>query len=192
MAEKQIDKARIEAAVRELIAALGDDPGRAGLLGTPDRVARMYEEVFSGMHTDPGIHLETQFEQEFRELVLFRDVKFFSMCEHHLMPFFGSAHIAYIPDGRITGLSKVVRSFKALAARPQVQERLTGEMADLLMERLQPLGCAVVVEARHMCMEMRGVRSPGSLITTSALRGAIKDKEATRNELFTLIAGGRS
>ena len=192
MSPSPIDKARIEAAVRELIAALGDDVSRDGLHGTPDRVARMYTEIFSGMHEDPGVHLETQFDQEFRELVLFRDVKFFSMCEHHLMPFFGSAHIAYIPDGKITGLSKVVRSFKSLAARPQVQERLTGEMADLLMDRLKPMGCAVVVEARHMCMEMRGVRAPGSLITTSALRGVIKDREITRNELFTLIAGGRS
>ncbi len=191
MAESPIDTKRVELAVRELIAALGEDPERNGLAGTPDRVARMYTEIFSGMHEDPGVHLETQFDQEFRELVLFRDVKFFSMCEHHLMPFFGTAHIAYIPDGHITGLSKIVRCFKALAARPQVQERLTGEMADLLMERLKPMGCAVVVEARHMCMEMRGVRAPGSLITTSALRGAIKDKDATRNELFTLIAGGR-
>jgi GTP cyclohydrolase I len=192
MSASPIDKPRIEAAVRELIAALGEDPARDGLLGTPDRVARMYAEVFSGIHTDPGIHLETQFDLEFRELILFRDVKFFSMCEHHLMPFFGSAHIAYIPNGRITGLSKVVRSFKALAARPQVQERLTGQMADLLVEKLSPLGAAVVVEARHMCMEMRGVRSPNSLITTSALRGLFKDRESTRNELFTLIAGGRS
>ena len=192
MPESPIDKTRVAAAVSELIAAIGEDPHRDGLAGTPDRVARMYTEVFSGMHEDPGVHLETQFEQDFRELVLFRDVKFFSMCEHHLMPFFGSAHIAYIPNGRITGLSKVVRSFKCLAARPQVQERLTGEMADLLMEKLNPLGCAVVVEARHMCMEMRGVRAPNSLITTSALRGLIKEREATRNELFTLIAGGRS
>jgi GTP cyclohydrolase I len=190
MADGKIDQPRIEAAVREILAAIGGDPQREGLRDTPARVARMYAEVFSGIADDAEDHLATQFEEPHKELVLFRDVPFHSMCEHHLMPFFGVAHIAYIPQGRITGLSKVVRAFREFCARPQVQERLTWQMAEHLEERLQPRGSAVIVEARHMCMEMRGVRSSGSTITTSALRGIFKERESTRMELLTLIRNG--
>jgi GTP cyclohydrolase IA len=191
MAESIIDKPRIEAAVREILLAIGEDLERDGVRQTPGRVARMFDEIFAGQNGGAGKHLETTFDVDHRELILFRDIQFYSMCEHHLMPFSGTAHIAYIPNGHVTGLSKVVRTFKCLAARPQVQERLTTQMADLLMEKLDPLGAAVIVEARHMCMEMRGVRSPGSIITTSALRGAFEARESTRMELFTLIKGER-
>jgi len=191
MERQVIDKPRIEAAVREILLALGEDPERDGVRETPQRVARMFEEVFYGVNGGAEKHLETTFDVAHRELILFRDITFFSMCEHHLMPFIGIAHIAYIPDGRVTGLSKIVRAFKNLAARPQVQERLTTQMADLLMAKLDPLGAAVIVEARHLCMEMRGVRSQGSIITTSALRGAFETRESTRMELFTLIKGER-
>jgi GTP cyclohydrolase IA len=191
MADSVIDKPRIEAAVKELLLAIGEDLERDGVRQTPARVARMFEEIFAGQNGGAGHYLETTFDVDHHELILFRDIQFFSMCEHHLMPFTGLAHIAYIPNGRVTGLSKVVRSFKSLAARPQVQERLTTQMADLLMEKLDPLGAAVIVESRHMCMEMRGVRSPGSIITTSALRGAFEARESTRMELFTLIKGER-
>ncbi len=186
-----VDLKRVEGAVSEILSAVGADTGSEGLRETPQRVARMYGELFGGMHEDAGAHLEVQFDEQHREMVLFRDVRFYSLCEHHLLPFFGVAHIAYIPDGHITGLSKVVRAFKALSAQPQVQERLTKRMADLMMEKLKPLGVAVVVEARHMCMEMRGVRAPGSLISTSALRGAFETRENTRMEFFTLIKGER-
>ena len=191
MGANLIDKPRIEAAVRELLAAIGEDLSRDGVRETPERVARMYEEIFSGQNGGAAEHLETVFEVDHRELVLLRGVSFHSMCEHHLMPFVGVAHLAYIPQGRITGLSKLVRAFKNLAARPQVQERLTTQMAELMMDKLDPLGAAVVVEARHMCMEMRGVRVPGSIITTSALRGAFETRPTTRMELFTLIKGER-
>ena len=191
MGKDMIDQARIAAAVREILLAIGEDPERDGVRETPARVARMFTEVFAGMNGGAAEHLETQFEVEHRELILLRDIKFFSMCEHHLMPFVGVAHVAYIPDGRVTGLSKIARAFKNLASRPQVQERLTTQMADLLMEKLKPLGAAVIVEARHLCMEMRGVRQPGSIITSSALRGAFETRESTRMELFTLIKGER-
>jgi len=191
MPNSAIDRPRVEAAVRELLLAIGEDLSRDGVRETPQRIARMFEEIFAGQNGGAAQYLETQFDVEHRELILFRDIQFFSMCEHHLMPFVGLAHIAYIPAGRVTGLSKVVRAFKNLAARPQVQERLTTQMADLMMEKLQPLGAAVIIEARHLCMEMRGVRSPGSIITTSALRGAFESRESTRMELFTLIKGER-
>lgn len=191
MQNAKFDRGRIEAAVREILMAIGEDIERDGVRETPERVARMYEEIFAGQNGGAENYLETLFDVEHRELILFRGVKFHSMCEHHLMPFVGVAHIAYIPDGRVTGLSKVVRAFKHLAARPQVQERLTMQMADLMMEKLKPLGAAVIVEARHLCMEMRGVRAPGSIITTSALRGAFEARESTRMELFTLIKGGQ-
>lgn len=186
-----IDKPRIEAAVREILLAIGEDTERDGVRETPERMARMFEEVFAGQNGGAEQHLTTQFEVEHRELILLRDIQFHSMCEHHLMPFIGVVHVAYIPDGRVTGLSKIVRAFKNLAARPQVQERLTTQMADLMMAKLKPLGAAVIVEARHLCMELRGVRQPGSIITTSALRGAFEARESTRMELFTLIKGER-
>lgn len=189
--DKAVDQARIEAAVRELLLAIGEDPERDGLRETPARVARMYADIYGGMGVDPSRHLETTFEVDHRELVLFRDLPFYSVCEHHLLPFFGVAHIAYIPQQKITGLSKVVRMLQGYSARPQVQERLTYELADALVERLAPWGAAVVLEARHLCMEMRGVRTSGGLITTSALRGAFKERESTRMEFFTLIKGQR-
>jgi len=182
-----VDETRIAAAVHELLMALGEDPAREGLASTPQRVARFYTEVCRGLTLDPGRHLEVQFDEEHRELVLLRSIRFYSLCEHHLVPFFGTAHVAYIPDGKITGLSKVVRAFRELAARPQVQERLTSAMADLMVEKLHPRGAAVVVEARHLCLEMRGVRAPGTRVTTSALRGTFRDDPRTRMELFTLI-----
>ena len=191
MSKNLIDKPRIEAAVRELLAAIGEDLDRDGLRETPQRVARMYEELFYGQNGGAADHLDTVFDVDHRELVLLRGVSFHSMCEHHLMPFVGVAHIAYIPQERITGLSKLVRTFKNLAARPQVQERLTSQMADIMMEKLNPLGAAVIVEGRHLCLEMRGVRAPGSIITTSALRGAFENRASTRMELFTLIKGER-
>jgi GTP cyclohydrolase IA len=189
---RSVDQVRIEAAVREILAAIGEDPQREGLRDTPERVARMYADILRGPTVEEPDHLGTVFAETHSELVLARDVPFYSMCEHHLMPFFGVAHIAYIPQGQITGLSKLVREFHRLAARPQVQERLTSQMADALMERLEPKGAAVVVEARHLCMEMRGVRTSGTLVTTSALRGLFKDRESTRMEFFTLIKGPRS
>jgi GTP cyclohydrolase I len=186
-----IDTARIEAAVREILLAIGEDPAPDGLKDTPARVGRMYKEIFAGVGGGGGEHLSTTFDVAHRELVLFRAVPFYSLCEHHLVPFFGQAHIAYIPEGKVVGLSKVVRTFRQLAARPQVQERLTTEMAELLMSSLKPFGAAVIIEARHLCMEMRGVRTQGSVITTSALRGAFKDRESTRMELLTLVKGER-
>lgn len=187
MAEGKIDQPRIEAAVREILLAIGEDPQRDGLRDTPARVARMYAELLGGVGGGEPDHLATVFEEEHRELVLLRDIPFYSMCEHHLMPFFGTAHIAYIPAGKITGISKVVRAFRALCARPQVQERLTWQMVEHLEEKLQPRGSAVVIEARHLCMEMRGVRMAGSVMTTSALRGIFKERESSRMELLTLI-----
>jgi GTP cyclohydrolase I len=191
MTKDAIDQRRIKAAVRELLEAIGEDTSRDGVKDTPDRVARMYTEIFHGQNGGAAAHLDTVFDVDHKELVLLRDVEFYSMCEHHLMPFMGRAHIAYIPNGKVTGLSKLVRAFKNLAARPQVQERLTSQMADIMMDKLDPLGAAVVVEARHMCMELRGVRQRGSIITTSALRGAFESRESTRMELFTLIKGER-
>jgi GTP cyclohydrolase I len=183
-----VDEARIAAAVTELLSALGEDVQREGLSDTPARVARMYREICRGLHSpDPGVHLEVQFAEDHKELVLLRDIPFHSICEHHLLPFFGKAHLAYIPDGRITGISKLARVLGEVAARPQVQERLTSAVADLMMDRLAPRGAAVVIEARHMCMEMRGVRAPGTTVTTSALRGLFRDDPKTRMELFTLL-----
>jgi GTP cyclohydrolase I len=187
----EADRARIEAAVRELLLAIGEDPEREGLQETPARVARMYAEMFSGLHADPRQLLSKTFTQKYDEMVLVRDIEFASMCEHHLLPFMGKAHIAYLPAGRIVGLSKLPRVVEALAHRPQVQERMTEELADLLMEELNPRGVAVVLEAVHTCMTIRGVRKPGGVCTTSAMRGIFRDNQATRNELMALIYGPR-
>lgn len=187
----EADRARIEAAVRELLLAIGEDPEREGLQETPARVARMYAEMFSGLHADPRQLLRKTFTQKYDEMVLVRDIEFASMCEHHLLPFMGKAHIAYLPAGRIVGLSKLPRVVEALAHRPQVQERMTEELADLLMEELNPRGVAVVLEAVHTCMTIRGVRKPGGVCTTSAMRGIFRDNQATRNELMALIYGPR-
>lgn len=186
-----VDQERIRRAVREILIAVGEDPDREGLAETPDRVARMYAEVFAGLHQDPRAYLRKLFTQKYDELVLVKDIRFESFCEHHLLPFIGVAHIAYIPNGRVVGLSKIPRVVDALAHRPQLQERLTEDLADLLMAELGAKGVAVVVEASHSCMTIRGIRKHGSSMVTSALRGACKDRAATRAEVLSLINGGR-
>jgi GTP cyclohydrolase I len=186
-----VDLPRLERAVRELLAAVGEDPDREGLRETPGRVARMYAELFRGLHDDPRVHLQKFFTEKYDEIVLVRDISFNSMCEHHLMPFMGKAHIGYLPDGRVIGLSKLARVVEGVARRPQVQERMTETIADLLMEELQAKGVAVVIEAVHTCMTVRGVRKPGSVCVTSAMRGAFRNNPSTRAEIMTLIYGER-
>jgi len=187
-----MDLVRMENAVREILLAMGEDPDRAGLQRTPQRVARMYAEVFAGLHQDPSQYLEVQFEADHNEMILVKDVPFYSMCEHHLVPFTGRAHVAYIPgeDGRITGLSKLARLVEAYARRPQVQERMTSQIADCLVEALEPSGALVVIEAEHLCMSMRGIQKPGAVTVTSAVRGIFLS-EATRAEAMNLIGVGR-
>jgi GTP cyclohydrolase I len=187
----ELDMERAEAAVRELLIAIGEDPDREGLLETPNRVARACAEIFAGMHEDPAAHLLRQFhEADHEEMVIVRDIAFTSMCEHHLLPFTGRAHVAYIPrKGRITGLSKLARCVEGYARRPQVQERLTSQIADAIMRSLNPLGVIVVVEAEHMCMTARGIKKPGSLTVTSAVRGSFKEDEKTRAEALSLFKG---
>ncbi len=187
-----VDLERIRAAVIEILEAIGEDPQREGLLRTPERVANMYAEVFAGLREDPEHHLKVQFEAGHDEMVLVKDIPFYSMCEHHLLPFVGKAHVAYVPGehGKITGLSKLARLVEAYARRPQVQERLTSQVADKLMEALDPRGALVVIEAEHQCMSMRGVQKPGSLTLTSAVRGIFLS-DATRAEAFQLIGVGR-
>jgi GTP cyclohydrolase I len=187
-----VDLERIERAVREILLAIGEDPERDGLGRTPRRVAEMYAEICAGLHEDPSQHLVTTFEAEHDEMVMVRDIPLYSICEHHLTPFHGHAHVAYIPneDGRITGLSKLARLVDGYAKRPQVQERLTTQIADALMERLQPRGAFVMIEAEHLCMSMRGVRKPGTLTVTSAVRGSFKDSPATRSEAMALLGLG--
>lgn len=188
-----MDKERIERAVREILYAIGEDPDREGLVGTPDRIARMYEEIFSGIGEDPGKHLDIHFQEEdHEELVLVKDIPFYSVCEHHLVPFFGKAHVAYIPkNGKLTGLSKLARVVDTVAKRPQLQERLTSNIADAIMEKLSPYGVVVVVEAEHMCMTMRGVKKPGSKTITSGVRGIFKTDSKSRSEAMSLINFGR-
>ena len=184
-----VDIPRVEKAVREILLAIGEDPDRDGLLRTPLRVAEMYAEICSGLHEDPSQHLIVTFEANHDEMVLVRDIALYSMCEHHLAPFHGRAHVAYIPgdDGRITGLSKLARLVDGFAKRPQVQERLTTQIADAIVDVLQPRGAFVMIEAEHLCMSMRGVRKPGTLTLTSAVRGLFKDSAATRAEVMSLI-----
>jgi GTP cyclohydrolase I len=183
-----IDRGRIEKAVREIIDAIGEDPMREGLVETPERVARFYEEVFDGLHTDPGDVVDAFFgEEHYQEIVMVREIPFYSMCEHHFVPFHGQAHVAYLPQGRVTGLSKLARLVEGFARRPQMQERLTAQVADCLSERLQPLGVLVVVEAEHLCMSMRGVKKPGATTVTSAVRGIMETNPATRSEAMSLL-----
>jgi GTP cyclohydrolase I len=189
--ESPIDIPRIENAVREILAAVGEDPNREGLLETPARVARMYAELFGGLHEDPRRHLKKFFTEKYDEIVLVRDISFNSMCEHHLLPFMGQVHIGYMPNGRVVGLSKLARVVDVVAKRPQVQERMTEEIANLLLEELHVRGVAVVVEAVHTCMTVRGVRKPGSVCTTSAMKGAFLKHHASREEILTLIYGNR-
>jgi len=189
----QIDKARIEKAVKEIIEALGEDPLREGLVDTPERVARFYEEVFEGIHTDPGDVVDAFFgDEHYQEIVMVREIPFYSMCEHHFVPFHGYAHVAYMPQGRVTGLSKLARLVEGYARRPQMQERLTAQVADCLDDRLEPLGVLVVIEAEHLCMSMRGVKKPGARTVTSAVRGIMESNPATRSEAMSLLFGTRS
>ena len=186
----KINYEQIEKAVKLIIEAIGEDPNREGLLDTPKRVAKMYAEVFSGIQEDPKEHFKTIFGEDHEELVLVKDISFFSMCEHHLVPFFGKAHVAYIPKGgKVTGLSKLARAVEAVAKRPQLQERITTTIADAIVESLEPYGVMVVVEAEHMCMTMRGVKKPGATTVTSAVRGVLKSNDAVRAEVLSLIKG---
>jgi GTP cyclohydrolase I len=186
-----IDMKRIERAVREILAAVGEDPDREGLRETPARVARMYAELFRGLHEEPRAHLRKFFTEKYDEIVLVRDISFNSMCEHHMMPFMGKAHIGYLPNGRVIGLSKLARVVEVVARRPQVQERMTETVADLLVEELQAKGVVVVMEAVHTCMTVRGVRKPGAICVTSAMRGAFRTNPSSRAEIMTLIYGER-
>jgi GTP cyclohydrolase IA len=189
---KAMDKKRLEAAVRELLCAVGEDPEREGLLETPKRVANMYEEIFAGLEDDPKQYLKMFNEpQQHEELVIVRDIPLYSVCEHHLLPFVGKAHIAYIPKGgKIIGLSKFARIVECFAKRPQVQERLTAQIADFLYENLEPYGVAVVIEAEHLCMTMRGARAAGAKTQTSALRGVMRTDAKSRAEVMSLLNGG--
>jgi GTP cyclohydrolase I len=187
-----VDVPRIEAAVREILAAIGEDPDRDGLRDTPARVARSYSEIFAGLHLEPSTVLSTTFEAGHQEFILVKDIELYSTCEHHLVPFHGVAHVGYIPglDGRITGLSKLARLVDAFAKRPQVQERLTGQIADTMMDVLEPQGVIVVIECEHLCMSMRGIRKPGAHTVTSAVRGIFESTPSTRAEAMSLIIGG--
>ena len=186
----QVDLPAIEEAVRNILIAIGEDPEREGLRETPQRVARMYAEIFDGVGRDPGDVVDAFFgEEHYQEIVMVRDIPFYSNCEHHLVPFHGKAHVAYIPQGRVTGLSKLARLIEGFARRPQMQERLTAQVADALMDRLDPLGVMVVIEAEHLCMSMRGVRKPGSITVTSAVRGSLATNPSTRAEAIALMRG---
>ena len=182
-----MDLKRIENAVREILLAVGEDPDREGLRKTPARVARMYQELFSGLEKDPSLHLETKFTEKYDELVVLRDIPFQSMCEHHLMPFEGHAHVAYLPNGGVVGISKLARVIDDFAHRPQVQERLTSQIADLLMGRLEAKGVAVVMSATHACMTCRGIKKAGCVMVTSAIRGLCKSDARTRSEVMTIL-----
>lgn len=183
----EIDRPRIERAVREILLAIGEDPDRASLVDTPGRVARMYAELFSGLHSDPKRHLQKVFEEEYDELVLVRDISFNSLCEHHLLPFIGVAHVGYLPNGKIAGLSKLARVVDEVSRRPQVQERMTHQIADLLNSELDAKGVVVVLEATHTCMTIRGICKPGSLTVTSAVRGLFKTNQSSRAEAMAFI-----
>jgi GTP cyclohydrolase IA len=183
----EVDIPRLERAVREILLAVGEDPEREGLLKTPNRVARAYSELMAGMRDNPRRHLKTVFHERYDEVVLLRDIEFHSLCEHHLLPFTGKAHVAYLPDGKVVGLSKLARLVEGFARRPQVQERLTTQIADALMDELSPIGAACVIEAVHTCMTIRGAKKHGSTMVTSALRGIFKENPASRAEILALI-----
>ena len=184
-----VDLERIERAVREIIGAIGEDATRQGLANTPERVARMYAELFEGLREDPKDHLAVGFDVAHEEMVILKDIPFYSVCEHHFMPFHGIAAVGYLPDGRVVGVSKLARVVEGYARRPQLQERLTGQVADALMEALDPDGVAVVIEAEHLCMTQRGVRKPGSRMVTSATRGSFRKNSVTRAEFLSLVRG---
>ncbi len=187
LTQDTVDLAAIKGAVRTILRAVGEDPDREGLLETPRRVAKMYAEMFSGLQQDPGRHLEVTFEESYDEIVLVRDIPFTSMCEHHLLPFRGVAHVAYIPNGRVTGLSKLARVVEEVSRRPQVQERMTQTVADLIEDRLGSRAVGVIIRAEHSCMSIRGIRKTGSLTVTSTMRGAFRSDPASRAELMSLI-----
>jgi GTP cyclohydrolase I len=189
--ERRVDQARIERAVREILIAIGEDPDREGLRGTPGRMARAYEFLFAGLGEDPARQLDVGFQEDHHEMVLIRDIPFFSTCEHHLLPMVGKAHVGYIPNGKVVGLSKLARLVEGYSRRPQLQERLTAQVADALHERLQARGAIVVVEADHLCMAVRGVQKPGSVTVTSAVRGIYAKDQRTRQEAMSLITGQR-
>ncbi len=182
-----VDLPRIARAVREILISIGEDPDRNSLVDTPERVARMYAELFSGLHSDPSHHLRRVFEEKYDELVLVRDISFSSMCEHHLLPFMGVAHVGYLPNGKVAGLSKLARVVEEISRRPQVQERMTHQVADLMYNELDAKGVVVVLEATHTCMTIRGIRKPGSLTVTSAVRGLFKTNQSSRAEVMALI-----
>jgi GTP cyclohydrolase I len=182
-----VDHEKIKEGVRLLLEGIGEDVNREGLIDTPDRIARMYEEIYGGMDEDAGEHLSKVFTVDNSDIVLEKDIVFYSMCEHHLMPFYGKAHVAYIPDGKVVGLSKLARTVEVYAKRPQIQERMTGEIADAIMEHLAPKGAMVVVEAEHMCMTMRGIKKPGSKTVSVATRGIFADNEELQNRFFRML-----
>ena len=189
--EKAVDIERIKAAVLEIIEAIGEDPNRDGLLDTPRRIAEAYAEIFRGLHRDPLDDLQVRFNEDHREMVVLKDIPFYSLCEHHFLPFYGSAAVAYIPDGSIVGISKLARVVDTLAKRPQVQERLTSQIADTILEALRPQGVAVVLRAEHLCMTMRGVQKPGTEMVTSAVRGRFEESQVTRGEFMALLQGSQ-
>jgi GTP cyclohydrolase I len=186
-----INKAKIEKAVVSILEAIGEDPSREGLVGTPRRIAEMYAEVFGGIYEDPGKELRVGFEEGHHEMVILKDIPFYSMCEHHFLPFHGLAHVGYIPNGRVVGVSKIGRVVEILAKRPQLQERLTTQIADIIVSVLEPKGVAVVIQAEHLCMTMRGVKKPGSNIVTSAMRGLFQKNPLTRSEFLSLVQSSR-
>jgi GTP cyclohydrolase I len=186
-----INKAKIEKAVADIIEAIGEDPKREGLIGTPKRIDEMYAEVFGGIDEDPGEELRVGFEEGHQEMVILKDIPFYSMCEHHFLPFHGLAHVGYIPNGRVVGASKIGRVVEILARRPQLQERLTTQIANTIVSVLQPKGVAVVIQAEHLCMTMRGVKKPGSNIVTSAMRGLFQKNPLTRSEFLSLVQGSK-
>lgn len=184
-----IDQERIAAAVRELLEAIGEDPDRPGLRDTPRRIAEAYAELFAGLHQDPLAVLGSGLEESHKEMVILKNIPFYSLCEHHLLPFHGRAHVGYVPEGRIAGASKIARVVDVLARRPQLQERLTSQVADSIMDGLAPDGVAVVIEAEHLCLTMRGVQKPGTLLVTSAIRGGFRRRAVTRSEFLALVQG---
>ena len=189
---KKIDSERIRKAVAEILSAIGEDVEREGLRDTPDRVARMYAELCGGMYEDPKTHLRSVFTEKYDEIVLLRDIPFYSLCEHHILPFIGEAHVAYLPTGQVLGVSKLARLVDCFAHRLQTQERLTGQIADYLMQNLKPMGVAVVLQASHSCMTIRGIKKPGSMMVTSALRGLFKKDARSRNEVLSLMHHGKA
>ena len=185
--QSPVDVARIQRAVTEMLLAIGEDPQREGLARTPERVAKLYEEVFCGLARDPAEVLQVSFDENHQEMVILKNVAFYSMCEHHLLPFHGTAHVGYIPSGRVVGISKIARLVEMFARRPQLQERLTSQVADALMEHVKPVGVGVVIQAEHLCMTMRGIEKPGSTVVTSANRGIFLSRRETRAEFLSLI-----